>query len=120
MAEVLIINGNDYSQYVERKGLSWSRNDLDSENTTRLKSGKMRREKITTKRKLGYTMFRMTRELLAQLDEDLNEETVEVTYADLHGTQTREFYCSSFSCSLAEVQDGEQVWEEAAFNLIEV
>lgn len=118
--EVLIINGHDYSRYVERKGLSWSRNDIDSENTTRLKSGKMRRDKITTKRKLGYTMFRMTQELLAQLDDDLSEETVSVTYLDLHGVQTRTFYCSSFSATLAEVQDEESVWESATFNIVEV
>lgn len=118
--EVLKINGHDYSQYVESKGYGWSRNDLDSENTTRTKDGKMRRDKITTKRKCSFTLWGMTRELMAQLDDDLSAATFSATYLDLHGVQTREFYCSSFSATCAEcVNDGSD-WEEATFNMTEV
>lgn len=53
--EVLIINGTDYSDFIATKGYGWSRNDLDSDKTTRTKDGKMRRDKITSKRKLNYT-----------------------------------------------------------------
>lgn len=35
--EVLVINGHDYSRHIERKGVGWSRNDLDSDKTTRTK-----------------------------------------------------------------------------------
>ena len=66
--EVLIINGNDYSSAIEAKGYGWSRNDLDSENTTRTKDGRMRRDKITTKRKLSYTTRSIPRDMLAKLD----------------------------------------------------
>lgn len=118
--EVLVINGHDYSGYVESKGAGWSRNDLDSEKTVRTKDGRMRRDKITTKRKLSYTLMNMTREQLAQLDDDLSADTFTATYRDLHGTQTREFYCSSFSATLSDVQDGNDVWKDAAFNMIEV
>lgn len=118
--EVLKINGHDYSQYVESKGYGWSRNDLDSENTTRTKDGKMRRDKITTKRKCSFTLWGMTRELLAQLDDDLSAATFSATYLDLHGVQTRTFYCSSFSVTCAECVDGESDWEEATFNMTEV
>lgn len=118
--EVLKINGHDYSQYVERKGYGWSRNDLDSENTTRTKDGKMRRDKITTKRKCSFTLWGMTRELLAQLDDDLSEATFSATYLDLHGVQTREFYCSSFTATCAECYDTDSAWEGATFNMTEV
>lgn len=118
--EVLVINGHDYSRYVERKGLGWSRNDLDSDKTTRTKDGKMRRDKITTKRKLSYKIVHMTRSQLAQLDDDLSADTFNATYLDLHGVQTREFYCSSFSATVAEIQDGNDMWEDASFNIIEV
>jgi hypothetical protein len=47
--EVFIINGTDYSSAIATKGYGWSRNDLDSDKTTRTKDGKMRRDKITTK-----------------------------------------------------------------------
>ena len=118
--EVLVINGHDYSRYVERKGLGWSRNDLDSDKTTRTKDGRMRRDKITTKRKLSYNVIHMTREQLAQLDDDLSAATFNAKYLDLHGVQMREFYCSSFSATAVEVQDGNDIWEGAAFNMIEV
>lgn len=118
--EVLKINGHDYSRFVERKGFGWSRNDLDSDKTTRTKDGKMRRYKITTKRKLEYTLIHMTREELAALDDDLSAATFQATYRDLHGSMTRTFYCSSFTATLSDVQDGNDIWEGAAFSMIEV
>lgn len=118
--EVLIINGHDYSRYIERQGYGWSREDLDGENTGRTKDGKMRRDKITTKRKLSYSMVNMSRALLAQLDNDLSAPTFSATYLDLHGKQTRTFYSSSFSCTLNELYGEDGQWGEASFNLIEV
>lgn len=118
--EVLVINGHDYSRYVERKGVRWSRNDLDSDKTTRTKDGRMRRDKITTKRKLSFTVFHMTQDQLAQLDDDLSGDTFTAAYLDLHGLQTREFYCSAFSAELDVVRDGTGVWSGGTFNMIEV
>lgn len=118
--EVLVINGHDYSQYIEMKGVGWSRNDLHSEKTGRTKDGRARLDKITTKRKLSYTMINMSRAELAQLDDDLSETTFSATYLDLHGTQTREFYCSSFSATNDTVYDEDGQWSGAAFNMIEV
>lgn len=118
--EILVINGHDYSRFVEEKGYGWSRNDLDSEQTTRLKNGNMRRKKITTKRKLSYTMMHMTREELAQLDNDLSRETFSAKYLDLHGASTRTFYCSSFQATLSNVANGAESWEGASFSMTEV
>lgn len=118
--EVLVINGHDYSRFIESKGCGWSRNDLDSEQTTRLKNGTMRRKKITTKRKLSYTMMNMTREQLAQLDSDLSKETFAAEYLDLHGVLTRTFYCSSFQATLSEISNDTEIWEAASFTMTEV
>lgn len=118
--EILIINGHDYSRYIERKGYGWTRNDLDSANTGRTKDGKMRRDKITTKRKLSYTLMNMTQAELAQLDDDLSLATFSATYLDLHGTQTREFYCSSLSATCADCYDESAVWDGASFSMTEV
>ena len=118
--EILTINGHDYSRYIKQKGVGWSRNDLDSDKTTRTKDGRMRRQKIATKRKLTFTMIRMSRELMAQLDNDLSTQTFTATYRDLHGAQTREFYCSSFNATLSDVQEGEDNWEGASFSIIEI
>ena len=118
--EILVINGHDYSKHIKQKGVGWSRNDLDSDKTTRTKDGRMRRQKITTKRKLSYTMFHMTRAEMARLDDDLSAQTFEATYRDLHGTQTREFYCSSFTATLSDVQSDTDAWVDATFSLIEI
>lgn len=119
--DILIINGHDYSRFIEKAGYGWSREDLDSDKTTRTKDGRMRRYKIATKRKTSYKLTHMTREQLAQLDDDLSPATFNATYHDLHGTMTREFYCSSFSATMdmAFDENGE-AWSGASFNLIEV
>lgn len=118
--EVLIINGVDYSKYIEAKGVGWSRNDVDSEKTTRTKNGKLRRYKITTKRKLSYKLMKMTRDLLAQLDDALSASTFSATYMDLHGKMTRIFYCSSFSATLESAYEEGDTWGDASFDIIEV
>lgn len=117
---VLQINGHDYSRFVKASGYGWSREDLDSQNTTRLKNGKMRRKKIATKRKLSYTIIKADRATLAQLDDDLSQETFSATYMDLHGTQTKEFYCSSLAVTLDQIYDEDGMWSGGAFNMIEV
>lgn len=118
--EILVINGHDYSKFVESKGYGWSREDLDSEKTTRTKDGKLRRDKIGTKRKLSYNMFHMTQAELAQLDDDLSQPTFSATYRDLHGNMTKTFYCSSFSATLDMVFGEDEAWSRATFNMIEV
>lgn len=119
--EVLVINGHDYSPLVKRRGVGWKRNDLDNEQTKRTKAGTMRRDKITTKRTVSYEIMpTATQEELAQLDDDLSEETFSARYLDLHGIQTRTFYCSSFSATLDEIDGEEGHWSGGAFNMIEV
>lgn len=119
--DVLIINGHNYTGFIEMSGYSWSRNDIDSSKTTRLKNGNMRRKKLTTKRKLQFkTLPHIPTDKLVQLDTDLSAETFSVEYQDLHGIQTRAFYCSSLSLS-AEYADGDSMkWSGAEFSVIEV
>lgn len=119
--EVLVINGHDYSHLVKRRGVGWKRNDLDSEKTKRTKNGRMRRDKLGTKRTVSYDILSIaTQEELAQLDDDLSESTFSAKYLDLHGIMTRTFYCSSFSATLDEVDGEESRWSGGAFNIIEV
>ena len=118
---ILHINGRDYTAYVADGGFQWSRDDVDSERTVRVKTGRLRRDKITEKRNLSYTMRPMPEALAAQLDTDLHAPTFPVTYHDLHGDQTRTFYCSQFPASLHQVPaGGGLLWEGISFNLHEV
>lgn len=118
---ILTINGHDYTRYVADGGYDWSRDDLDSEKTKRVRSGKLRRDKITEKRNLTFKMLAMPDALAAQLDTDLHAPTFDVRYRDLHGEQTREFYCSQFPAKLRQVIDGGSLmWDGISFSLHEI
>ena len=118
--DILKINGHDYSPYIKMSGLSWSRNDLDTDQTKRTKDGKMRRQKIGTKRKLSFEIVNASRAILAQLDDDLSKTTFTALYSDLHGPQSRTFYCSSFNAKLDWVNGDTDTWENGSFSIIEV
>lgn len=119
--EVLKINGHDYTKYIKTKGMSWARNDLDSESAGRTMDGTMHRSKVDTKRTVGFKLVNVPRSILAQLDDDLSAETFSATYLDLHGVSTRTFYCSNSSGNLNTVyEDGGSEWGDATFNMIEV
>lgn len=119
--DLLIINGHDYSKFIKNTGYGWSRNDLDSSKTTRTKDGKLRRDKICTKRKITYEVMGLTRSELAALDDDLSQDIFSATYMDLHGQMTRMFYCSNFSANLTSTKrDDEFTWRSEPFTLTEV
>ena len=119
MKRVLIIGGVDYSRHIERQGMTWTRNDIDTDKTVRTKDGKIRRDKIGTKRKLSFKLIHMTRSQLAALDDALSETFYDATYMDLHGVQTRRFYTSEFTSTLESMYTDDGEWGEAEFNMIE-
>lgn len=118
--DLLIINGHDYSEYIKNTGYGWSRNDLDSSKSTRTKDGRMRRARITTKRKVTYEVMGMTRQQIAQLDDDLSRETFTATFMDLHGQMTKEFYCATFEADLVSTRDDVDSWKSKPFTITEV
>ena len=118
---ILVINGHDYTRWVTADGYDWSRDDLDSEKTVRVKTGNMRRDKVTEKRNLTYQMRPMPEELAAQLDTDLHAAQFSVRYHDLHGDQTRQFYCSKFPARLQQVvKEDKLMWAGISFSLHEI
>lgn len=119
MGNVLIIGGVDYSKHIERQGMTWTRNDIDTDKTMRTKDGKIRRDKIGTKRKLSFKLIHMTRQELAALDDALSATFFDATYMDLHGVQTRRFYTSEFTSTLESLYSNDGEWGEAEFNMIE-
>lgn len=118
---ILVINDHDYTRYIQDDGYEWSRDDVDSEKTVRVKTGNMRRDKITEKRNLTFKMLPMPEDLAAQLDTDLHDPQFSVRYQDLHGPQTRKFYCSKFPAKLRQVTGGGKLlWDGISFNLHEI
>ena len=106
---------------MKNTGYGWSRNDLDSSKTTRTKDGRLHRDRITTKRKITYEVMGLTRAELARLDDDLSKTTFWATYMDLHGQQTREFYCANFeSTMVTATHNGPGCWATKPFSMTEI
>lgn len=120
MKSVLIINGHDYSHYIVSKGVSWTRNSMDSEKSNRnVMTGRMNRYPIADKRTVSYTLMDLSREELAQLDSDLSATFFTATYLDLHGVTTKDFYCTSFKATTDVVHEDDSTWCDASFTMIE-
>lgn len=118
---LMVINGHDYSAYVDSEGYEWVRDDLDSEDTIRVKTGNMRRHKINEKQNPPIKMRTMPHQLVKQLDDDLRQNTFRATIFTPHDQRQGEFYCSSFKCRLNQVTDINHItWSDISFTLHEV
>lgn len=111
---------HDYSDLVKMSGMGWKRNDLDADGSGRSPlDGYMWRSVVARKRTLDYEVMPDREERYAALDTDLQQPFFEAQYADLHGIQIKEFYCSSFSATLdLDIEDHRQ-WSGGKFSLIE-
>lgn len=111
---------HDWSDVVKRSGFGWTRNDLDSESSARTLDGLFHRVKIDTKRKITFELMPDRQSRYADLDDDLSQPTFSAQYADLHGIQTRTFYCSSFASTLDQDVGDDPDWNGGAFSIVEV
>lgn len=123
MSTVLKIkNGSDwhdYSDMVKLSGVSWKRNDLDAEGAGRTLDGLMWRAVVANKRAQEFALMPDRQERYAALDTDLQQPFFEAQIADLHGIQTRTFYCSSFAATLDMDIDDAPEWSGGRFTIIE-
>lgn len=121
MEAVFKINGADFSGLLAEGGIKWSRNDLDADATGRDLTGRMRRKRVATKRKLGMSCLRMDTKTMKELNEALMPQSVRVTYLDpVDGISTRTFYGSTVEATTQIVIQGETYWEGTTFSLIEM
>lgn len=126
MKPVFLIDGVDFSWILGEGGLQISRNDIDTQKTTRSNvTGEMYRKRLAVKRKLNVSNCkRMTTAEIVMLNKALNKDTVAVTILDmLTGEEnTFQFYGSSVE-STVQIYDAtaeETYWTNTAFSLIEV
>lgn len=121
MEAVFKINDKEFTHLLPSSGIKWSRNDIDADSAGRDLTGRMRRKRITTKRKLTFSCLRMDTKTIRELNEALMPQTVKVTYLDpIDGISTRTFYGSSVEATTQIVINGETYWEGTTFSLIEM
>ena len=118
--QVLVINGHDYSHYVQSSGgLTWKLNAVDSKATQRVVgNAKMRRDKIADKRTISWKMLPMPEDLFRQLVTDTRSVFYTATIRDLFGIDTITAYTSSISGTLV-LEQKNRIWNNISFEMIE-
>ena len=116
----------DFSWILGESGLTWSRNDIDTKNTTRSQvTGDMLRKRLTTKRKLNVrNCLRMTTAQIHALNVALDHDKIWVEILDplTGGYREAEFYGSTIETStqIYDPVSEETYWNNTTFSLIEV
>ena len=124
MAFTLTIGGTDFSSYVAANdGFQWERNDVDTPNSGRDLSGKMRRRIVARKDKIQVTCRNLTPTELSTLISKLSNTELSVTYTVPGSTSTRSgtFYNSQKKAGIImDLGGGIMLYSGVQFNLIEV
>lgn len=120
--KVLAANGtwHDYSDMVMIKGQSWKRADRFAGSVDYTIDKHLHKVKMRNARVMSYKMKADTLERYAALDDDLSQAVVRVQYCDIHGVQTRDFICDSFSATLDIYSDSFSQASGGSFTLEEV
>ena len=119
---VLKINGHDYTSLLAKGGVSWKRNNLDSQNTGRTTmDGTMHISRVAVKWTGQFTMLPLTDQQLMSLLNDLEPVFVTVEYYNpQHGVSTGTFYANNPAMNLIQVEkNGKMLWDGITFPLIE-
>lgn len=117
-----IINGNDYTKYVEE--LAPVDNDLDADGSGRnILDGKMYRTRIATKEKWGVKMLRLDEYIMSRLLKDLKAkgDYVNLTMLDAEENRrlTKEYYYSTVNKGVQLYRGGITVYDGVNFNITE-
>lgn len=118
----LEVGGVNITQFIEKGGLKWTRNDIDSSNAGRTLSGLMNRGRVTQKMKLEVTCRPLLQDEAQVVLAAINPEYVTVNYVDpMLGERTNvQFYSNNVPATLLIIDpDGISHWEGISFPLVE-
>ena len=124
MKPIFILNGHDYTKYLDFDGLKTSRNDLDSEGSGRnILDGLMYRSRISTKGKWTVTFNRLDEDVMQQLMSDMysTENYINIKLLDSRQKRyiTRTYYCSTINEGVQRYIGGRTVYDGVTFNITE-
>ena len=122
-AYTFVINNYDFSKIVPREGMTIEENDIDSEESGRLLSGILRRDRIIILNKISINNIpeiyntQKTTEILNKL----RPMWVNVSFNSLSDNSiiTRRFYCSRRGAVPVRNYNNDLLWKILPFNLIE-
>lgn len=122
-ADILVIDGVDFSKHLPWQGIQWQLNDLDSEDSGReTRDGLMHRSVVARKVKLEVKFNPMNSEQIKLLINTLSGKNyLTVRYLDpKEGIVTKTFYNSSRQTTIRNIhKTSGPVWEDISFSLTE-
>ena len=119
---IFLINGHDYTEYIDAEGLKPSRNDLDKDGSGRnILDGLMYRTRIATKLKYSVSFLRLPADVLMQLENDMDAPFINVTLLEAKSNRhvTRVYYTSTINEGVQRAIDGETFYDGVAFDITE-
>lgn len=118
---ILKLDGYDYSPWVKDTGEGYDDEDLDTEKTVRVKTGHMRRDKLTEITNMTYDFRTMPERLVRQLFTSLRKPEFEATVHTPFGDETKMFYCSGRPAKLRMVIDeNDPQWDGVSISIHEI
>ena len=119
---VLKINGVDILPYIADSGIKWQRNDIEAPDAGRTLDSDMHRNRIGIKIRLDITCRPLSTAEARAVMSAILPEYVTVQYEDLiYGMRTTQMYSNNVPAVCGTVYpDGDALWEDLSFPLIEV
>ena len=120
MQPMFLLNGHDYTEYIEE--LKPSLNDLDADGSGRnLLDGKMYRKRIATKNKWTVSFLRLNENQMQQLLVDMDSQYVKVTMLDAKANRPvqRTYYTSTINQGVQRYIGGQTVYDGVTFDITE-
>lgn len=118
---ILEIDGVDITPYIAYGGVQWQRSDVDGEGAGRDLNGDLRRNRVSTKRRLDITCRPLKASEARTVLTAIMPEWVTVRYYDPQaGITTKTMYANNNPASfLMRKPDGTEYWTGITFPLIE-
>lgn len=117
---LLKLDGYDFTPWIKEDGYEWSDNDLDADDSGRVKSGSMRRTKVDDKDSMGYSMRDMPEPIVRRLYLILKKKFFDAEYHNVYGDAKGTFYCSKRPGKIRMLHDeGDIIWSGISFSIHE-
>lgn len=118
---ILEIDGVNIVPYIAYGGVQWQRSDVDGDGAGRDLNGDLRRNRVSTKRRLDITCRPLKANEAKIVLTAIMPEWVTVRYTDPQaGVVTRKMYANNHPASyLLKRRNGDELWGGITFPLIE-
>jgi hypothetical protein len=121
---VFEISGNDITEYIEHKGIHFTRNDVDSPESGEMADGTIRRDRIIIRRSISVKIKdvpALTTSEIAFIQALIRPEYIQIKFTDPYTNtiMTRQFYSNNVPANAAFEENGVCYWTGFTFPIVE-